>query len=196
MFNKFKTEKKQKNLLIVLMLFLFSLSTVFAVAFQNTNSVKAIANNDTTSYVTVGELWNDTTEEFNQNNLNILYKYLTGNANATISDVDTLATSKTTAATIRSKTLSAGSGYSAKTSSQSVVVTLGGLEWIVTYLSKDNDGNTIATLWLTNNEQDAWSGRNDDLGELYGFQNGGLYSDWSDDWYYSRSYNWDYRLVR
>ena len=72
MFNKFKTEKKQKNLLIVLMLFLFSLSTVFAVAFQNTNSVKAFTNTDTTSYVTVGELWNGSS--FNSSNLNILYK--------------------------------------------------------------------------------------------------------------------------
>ena len=184
MFNKFKTEKKQKNLLIVLMLFLFSLSTVFAVGFQNNNSVRAFTNTDTTSYVTVGELWNGSS--FSSTNLNILYKYLTGNASATISNVDTLASNKTTANTIRSKTISAGTqsgtSYSAKSSSQSVVVTLGGMEWIVTYLSKDRSGNTIATLWLSNNEQDIFEGRSQTEGAYYGYYNGGLYSDWSANW--------------
>ena len=184
MFNKFKTEKKQKNLLIVLMLFLFGLTTVFAVGFQNNNSVRAFTNTDTTSYVTVGELWNGSS--FSSTNLNILYKYLTGNASATISNVDTLANNKTTANTIRSKTLSAGTqsgtSYSAKSSSQSVVVTLGGMEWIVTYLSKDKSGNTIATLWLSNNEQDIFEGRSQTEGAYYGYYNGGLYSDWSANW--------------
>ncbi len=51
-------------------------------------------------------------------------------------------------------------GYTTgKTSSQSVVVRLGGLDWIVTYLSKDMSSNVIATLWLLNNVQDVFKNR-------------------------------------
>jgi len=62
-------------------------------------------------------------------------------------------------------------------------------------VSKDTSGNVIATLWLDNNHQEAWGwngtasssssdeiGWNRNLGDHYGFTNGGLYSDWSDDW--------------
>ena len=93
-----------------------------------------------------------------------------------------LASSTTTAATIRSKTLSAGTGYSAKSSSQDIVVTLGGLKWSVVYLSNDTDGNPVLTLWLSNSTQDAFNSRSKTEGQYYGFYNGGLYSDWSGDW--------------
>ena len=69
-----------------------------------------------------------------------------------------------------------------KTADQSIVVRLGGLDWIVTYISKDTSGNLVATLWLSNNHQDAWSGKNENLGDYYGFSKGGLYSDWTADW--------------
>ncbi len=97
-----------------------------------------------------------------------------------------------TAADLRAKTYN-------KTANKSIVVRLGGLDWIVTYVSNDTDGNLIATLWLSNNHQEAW-GWNGTGGEDYsdeiGLQqrlnddydtalvNGGLYSIWSGDWYY------------
>lgn len=87
----------------------------------------------------------------------------------------TTAATPLTAASLRAKTYN-------KTTDQSIVVRLGGLDWIVTYVSTDISGNLVATLWLSNNHQDAWSGKNQSLGDHYGFANGGLYSDWSDDY--------------
>ena len=82
-----------------------------------------------------------------------------------------------------------------KSAGQSVVVRLGGLDWIVSYVSLDTSGNLIVTLWLDNNHQEAWgwngnaepsdvsSGWNKSVGKLYGFANGGFFSDWSADWH-------------
>ena len=107
--------------------------------------------------------------------------------NSSIADYNTLQ-SNVTSSSPKSAGVLRGYTYG-KTSSQSIVVRLGGLDWIVTYLSvsdedSDNDGNNdiIATLWLTNNVQDAWSGKNESVGLYYGFVNGGLYADWSADW--------------
>ena len=70
-----------------------------------------------------------------------------------------------------------------KTADQSIVVRLGGLDWIVTYVSTDTSGNLVATLWLSNNHQDAWSGiTQQNIGKYCAIVQGGLYSDWSADW--------------
>ncbi len=127
-------------------------------------------------------MFDSSSKSFNGDNLDILYKYLTGNASASYDNVASQASSTTTAANIRSKTLSAGSGYSAKSSSQDVIVTLGGLKWEVVYLSNDTDGEPVLTLWLSNSTQDAFSGRSATEGKYYGYLNGGLYSDWSGNW--------------
>ncbi len=116
---------------------------------------------------------------FNNNSLKNLVNMIYG-ANGDIGTQVTSLTSSTattplTSASLRAKTYSKTAGYS-------IIVRLGGLDWIVTYVSNDTDGNLIATLWLSNNHQEAWSSRNDNLGTHYGFVNGGLYSDWSDDW--------------
>ena len=151
------------------------------------NNAKAITMTDTTSYVKVGELYDVENQAFDSANFSILKKYISGNVDATISDIDTMATSISDASIMRAKTLDAGTlndiEYTAKTSSQDIVVRLGGLDWQVMYLSKDKNGNSILTLWLSNSTQEAWADRSATEGEYYGFLNGGLYSDWACNWY-------------
>ena len=146
---------------------------------------RAIYTTDTTSYVKVDEIYNDTTGAFDANNVNALLKYITGNSSITYenasSTLNTLATNKTTSADIRSKSVTVN-GVT-KSSSQDVIVRFGGLDWQVVYLSKDTDGNNILTLWLSSSQQDAFAGRTSTEGQLYGFINNSLYSDWSADWY-------------
>ena len=137
--------------------------------------------------VTVGELWDRDSGTINQQNANILLKYLTGSNSTSIATLDNMASVETTARKIEDKILPAGSEsgvlYGEKESGDSVVVTLGGLQWYVTYLSKDINGDIIATLWLTNSTQDAFVDRGSTEGGYYGFVNGGLYSNWSSGWY-------------
>ena len=122
----------------------------------------------------VDELWNG--ESFDRVNLNELFQYLTGDESATFETVQTLSATPTSSADIRANVIGE------KTDAQDVVVTLGGLEWQVVYLSKDNNENTILTLWLSSSFQDAWADRQVDEGSYYGFINGSLYSDWSANW--------------
>ena len=132
------------------------------------NDTDNISYNDTTSYVTVGEIWTGT--EFRKSGFSNLIKKTSG-ANSYDELVATLNSGNISAAGIRTNN-----------DGKSVVVRLGGLDWIVTYVSKDTDGNPIATLWLSNSTQEAWKGRNDSIGEFAGFYEGGLYSDWSANW--------------
>lgn len=135
----------------------------------------------------VDELYDDAAEKMNATNVDTLLKYITGNENAsiqtnlrtTMEGLDNLATAVTTSAEIRQNVLTTTPQQ--KSSEQDVIVTLGGLDWQVVYLSKDNNGNDILTLWLSSSQQDAWGDRGATEGEYYGFVNGSLYSDWSAD---------------
>ncbi len=141
----------------------------------------------TAQNVTVDELWNEETGDIDKNNASILMKYLTGTENGSISLLDSMASVGTTANTLSKMTLASGEQndvqYVSKETGESIVVTLGGLKWYVTYLSKDNNGDIIATLWLTNSTQELFKNYSQTAGEKYGFYKGGLYSDWSYDWY-------------
>ncbi len=150
----------------------------------NLRNVEAIYTDDTTSYVKVGELYDDASGGMNLANVNNLIKFITGNADLDTTNaealLDYLAENTTTSADIRANTVTVN-GIT-KSSEQDVIVTLGGLDWEVVYLSKDNNDNNILTLWLSSSYQSAWEGRASDEGTLYGFVNGSLYSDWSRDW--------------
>ena len=120
----------------------------------------AIKTGDTTSFVKVDEIWDSENGKFVSTTFsNLLSKISNGTNFTTIeSRINSSSSSAITATDIR--------GYTTgKTSSQSVVVRLGGLDWIVTYLSKDMSGNVIATLWLSNNVQEAFQGRSQTEGE-------------------------------
>ncbi|MBO5102741.1 MAG: hypothetical protein J6C13_01455, partial [Clostridia bacterium] len=145
----------------------------------------SITSTDTTSFVKIGEIFNSTDKVFYGDTLSQFYHCITGTSGATVDTVKSKINSATNkvipASTIRGYTAS-GTGYS-KSNTQSVVVRLGGLDWIVTYLSLNTDGDVIATLWLDDNVQDKWladtTTYSQTAGEYYGFIDGGLYSDFS-----------------
>lgn len=141
---------------------------------------KAFLNDDTTSYVKIGELWNSTDKIFDKDNLSKLFQYISGDSNLKAKDISAIST---LASTNRDSSYFRTQALGDKTSGKDIVVRFGGLDWTATYLSKDTDGNPILTLWLSNSTQDAFAGRNATEGAGYGFVNNGLYSTWSANWY-------------
>ena len=165
----------------------------------------AFSSSNASSYTNIGELLNDPTSAtgntpFKFSTLKALLDKIpnsgTGdNLSARVGTLNTLLT-ETNSATDPVAISSAG--LRANNSNKSVVVRLGGLDWIVAFISNDNAGqNVIATLWLSNSHQEAWGwsgtgGWNKTLGTYYEFENGGLYSKWSynntEDAIYGTSY--------
>ena len=96
---------------------------------------------NTSTCVSVGELWNDNAKQFKKNELLQLIKYAT-NINVPINDLSAIKNKKIDSGAMR--------GYN---SSKDILVTLGGLQWTPTYLSYDKSGNPILTLWLANSNQ-------------------------------------------
>lgn len=176
-----KYRKRRVNLSLVLLFGLLAIALLpIGICIRN---AYAIYSSDTTSYVKVGELYDDAEGMMNPDNVNTLLRYITGNSSITyenaLDTLNALATSTQSSADIRSKSVTVN-GVT-KSSSQDVIVRFGGLDWQVVYLSKDTDGNNILTLWLSSSQQDAFAGRTADEGTLYGFIDNSLYSDWSND---------------
>ena len=146
--------------------------------------------------VTVGELWDYETNSINESNASILAKYLSGDSNISLSTIDNMATVGTTAQNLSEIVLASGVqngiNYSKKDAGDSIVVTLGGLKWYVTYLSKDINDDIIATLWLTNSSQPAFLDESPPDSVYYNYIGGGLYSDWSANWYDGGANNNEY----
>lgn len=144
----------------------------------------AVYISNTSTYAEVGEIYNTSTKTFKADELNKLIRYVCGRGGIeTLSYIDSMATGVTddgiTGAT--AKSIRNVSYDSVKTSGKDVVVSFGGLKWQVCYLSKVN-GDIVMTLWLTNSIQDAWkSGRSQTEGDYYGFIDGSLFSDWSNN---------------
>ena len=134
----------------------------------------SILNTDTTSYTRIDNLWKSDIG-FDMSKMKLLFNMLANKTKASLKDIEALGTK--TAADIRANT-------TGKTSSKDIIVSIDNLDWEVVYLSKSIDGNTILTLWLSNNRQPAaWAGKSATEGDFYGFLNGSLYSDWSANWY-------------
>lgn len=178
---------------IKLLVLLMSLAMLIGVVFNFnrtavTNNVNAVSFDDTTSYVSVGELFDTNTKQFDKTNYQILKNYLSGKVDATASDIDNLKSlgGNFGSSLIRQQTLDAGSyngvDYLAKSNTQDIVVRLGGLDWQVVYLSRDKSDNSILTLWLDNCVQDVWTSRSATEGQNYGFINGGLFGDYNNNW--------------
>ncbi len=115
------------------------------VSFNNINDVFAFTTSNITSgAVDIGDIllegYADRTDGkvFDGEAMAALYEKLTGKTGAEIGDVDALGT--LTAKQIR-----------AKNSNKDIVLTMDGQQWTVTHLTKDNSGNTIATLWQSSN---------------------------------------------
>ena len=177
-----KYRKRRVNLSLVLLFGLLAIAILpIGICIRN---AYAIYSSDTTSYVKVGELYDDAEGMMNPDNVNTLLRYITGNSSITyenaLDTLNALATSTQSSADIRSKSVTVN-GVT-KASSQDVIVRFGGLDWQVVYLSKDTDGNNILTLWLSSSRQDAFAGRSQTEGKFYGYINNSLYSDWSNNW--------------
>ena len=164
---------------------IFAVGAFFALYYTVIKPANAFSTAHTT-YKQVGELLKDPTsataaKPFSYENMTTLINMIygsSGDMNTQITSLtSTAASTPITAKTLRAKTYN-------KTNGQSIVVRLGGLDWIVTYVSTDTSGNLVATLWLSNNHQEAWSGiTQKNIGKYCAIVQGGLYSDWSADWY-------------
>ena len=143
------------SLIITLLLALvLAVVSVPVVAIVSKNNANAFKTGDTSNFVEVGEIWDSTTKKFNYN-LTTLIDYLSDGYN---SDADATATD------IRAY------NKNGKSAGQTVLVTLGGLQWQVVYLTNDTASNQrTATLWLADS--------------------GSLKSTWSNGFYDSAS-NW------
>jgi len=98
------------------------------------------------------DIWQNDYGYFDKALLNELYAKSTGIEDATIDDVsnyiDTSGVDKFNSKVVQASTINSNPGDSYKNTG--IVVNVGGLYWSVTSLTKDNSGNVIATLWLTN----------------------------------------------
>lgn len=103
-----------------------------------TFSIQAIT--DTTTVVSVAELYDTTAGSISRDNLDVLYNLLTGLPSATLEDVNNLGIQ--TSADIRDKN-----------DGKDIVVTFGGYDWTVTYLTEDRSGNLVCDLWLANTSE-------------------------------------------
>ena len=106
---------------------------------------------------------------FNGYNLSKVYSYITGNKNATYNDVANMVTgnvpygnSSTIAQVIDSQ------DFRDKNDGNNLIVTFGGKTWTATSLTRDNNGNTILTLWSNYTEQaESTKSRNGDAAATY-----------------------------
>ncbi len=108
--------------------------------------------------VKINELWLDSVKKFNGDNVNLLLQLISNDVSSNVFDLSKIkqqATATKDASEIRQTELTATfNGINLqKSNGQDIIVTLGGLDWTVTYLSQDQNNNPILTLWLANSEQ-------------------------------------------
>ena len=135
---------KTKTSLIVALICIFCTATLLtAFLFFPKDTVNAFTSVDDSNAVVVPELWDSSTKTFNTTNLKTLLSFISNDG--TINGVNT---TQQTATDIRGYT------YGGKTNEQAVVVTLGGYQWQVVYLTRTGDtaGDRIATLLMVNND--------------------------------------------
>ena len=140
-----KPKTKRLTLLISLLLALvLAIVSIPVVAIINKNNANAIKSSDTsTAMPVIGEIFQN--ESFSNANMEKFMSYIS--SDGTLSGL----ASSATATDIRNY------AYGSKTSGKAVIVTLGGLQWQVVYLTKDTDGNNVATLLLRDpTDTDQW----------------------------------------
>ena len=190
--------KRVRKMLAMVLMFLLAVGSGISgiKAVSRSGSVNAYKNSDWANNVYVDELWDSENDCVFSDNINILYRYLTGKSNATISDVSALASQTKNASYLRSVVTPAGTysktissttynhSYAQKQTGQGVIVRLGGLDWQVVYITKSTSGDTIATLYLANSYQEKFADSSSyDKGLHFGFKDGVLYSDWVGNFY-------------
>ena len=134
------------------------LGIVFGILQKNDTTAFNSTYTETDNAVVISELWNG--KVFNVTNVSAFLKML-GNSDATTEESlsSTIGEGAINAATLR------GYANAGNVAGKSIVVTLGGFKWIVTYLTKDTRGNMIATLWMVDASGESTFGSN---GSYYG----------------------------
>ena len=165
----------KKKFVIFLSSILLAISSLLVPVFNRDKmSAKAEATSDTTSYVSVGELWDSTNNVINTDNFLTMLKYTTGSDNISYGKLANTAYESLSAKEIKSLS------HSGKAAGKNIVVTLGGLTWDVVYLSTDVNGEPIVTLWLSNSQQELWKTGSYYTGPYNSFDpNGQIRSQWS-----------------
>ncbi len=144
----YKSKKLLLAFIICVSAIAVSLGTAFAIVFSGQRANAYTPSNQAGNVAEIGEIWTGST--FNAGNLQKLFQMLSNNSSGTI---DTLS-SKIGSGTINANTLRTYTTN--KSNGQSIVVTMGGIDWVVMYLSKtksnkdddgDGKGDVIATLW-------------------------------------------------
>ncbi len=178
----------------------------------NLSTVKEVSDSDaffssnTSSYTNIGELLVNAnsatgTEPFRYDTFKALLDKIpnSGTGDNLVTRIANLKTSLNENSSATEPNAITSADLRANNSDKSVVVRLGGLDWIVTFISNDQTNqNVIATLWLSNNHQIKWgwdgtggttataedvlhNATNYSSGAEYtacSFVNGGLYSKW------------------
>lgn len=119
----------------------------FNLNIEGVEAPEEITPKDETSYVKVNELWDEENSKIDTDSFNKLMQYVLGNETFTYNSI------VNTAKTPKNSTNFRANAINGKTNSQDIVVTLGGFEWTVTYLSTSNYGEPILTLWLNDSSQ-------------------------------------------
>ena len=175
--NNKSVKKIITSILIGVMCLGGAIATILALTLKtNTNSFNSdypVSSNATT----IGEIWDSTNKKFAKDNAVALLEALSSDGSGKIdtitSDITNSSNSVITASEIRSSN-----------SSKSLVITFGGLQWIVTYLGIDSNGNPYATLYRADADSaTSWFAGNTSSG---GYDSGGNTSTPSN--MYSRSY--------
>ncbi|MBR1985087.1 MAG: right-handed parallel beta-helix repeat-containing protein, partial [Clostridia bacterium] len=141
----------KKKIAVFLTSILFGLAGIFVPIFSHTKA-RAVTTADTTSYVSVGELWDDTNKKMSFSNVSLLFDYVSGINSAQFNTIESLAKDALTSKGMREKSL-VKNGTTLKETGKDIVVTLGGLKWQVVYLSTTKKGEPILTLFLADSSQ-------------------------------------------
>ena len=141
------------SLLTVLILFV---SAIFYISEPKSASA-AVLNNTNSDILTNDLLLSDYTTRgdgsvFNGNVLLDIYKRVTGNENATYANIETDARNTSG----KNTNITMHSGKDAKqiktnNKNKNIVVTLGGMQWMVTSLTTNDSNEPVLTLWLKDN---------------------------------------------
>jgi len=90
---------------------------------------------------------------FNASNLSQIYASLTGNSNASFSDVESLVAGTYNLSAVTLSNAYTSAQIRSANGGKNVVIKFGGYEWVASYLTKANNGDVILDLWLTNTSQ-------------------------------------------
>lgn len=141
----------KKKFVIFLSSILLAVTSLFVPIFNRDKiSAKAVTTSDTTSYVSVNEIWDSTNKVIKTNNLSLLFDYISGNKRTQYAQIVELAKDGLTAKDMRANSLTNSAGTVVKEANKDIIVTVGGLKWQVMYLSTNKDNEPILTLWLEN----------------------------------------------